>query len=61
LPGRSRTERARTAEKQVVFDISAEKKLMRASAEKSLESATECGKVDAGRDARRESCLVRWR
>jgi hypothetical protein len=38
--------------KQVVFEINAKKKRVRARAEKSLESATECGKVDAGRAAR---------
>jgi hypothetical protein len=37
--------------KQVVFEINAKKKRMRACAKKSLESATECGKVDAGRSA----------
>ena len=55
-----RTERARAAEKQVVFEINAKKKRMRAGAKTSLESATECGKVDAGA-APRQSCLVRWR
>jgi hypothetical protein len=33
---------------------------MRARAKKSLESATEYGKVDAGRAAREKLCLVRF-
>jgi hypothetical protein len=37
--------------KQVVFEINAKKMRMRASAKKGLESATECGKVNAGRAA----------
>jgi hypothetical protein len=47
--------------RQVVFKIKAKKTRMRANAEKSLESATECGKVDAGRAAPRCLCLVRSR
>jgi ribosomal protein L18 len=45
--------------KRIVFEINAKKKRVRACAEKSLESATECGKLDAGRAAplRKESCV----
>jgi hypothetical protein len=37
------------------------KKRVRAHAEKSLESATKCAKVDAGRAARKKFSLVRFR
>jgi hypothetical protein len=47
--------------KQVVSETNEKKMRLRARAKKSLESATECGKVDAGRAAPRESCLVRGR
>ena len=36
------------SKKQVVFEINAKKKRVRACAEKSLESATECGKNTGG-------------
>ena len=38
----------------------AKKVRVRACAKKSLESATECGKVDAGRAAPRKSSVVRF-
>jgi hypothetical protein len=45
--------------KQVDFEMNAKKKRVRACAEKSLESATESGRVDAERSAPRKLCLVR--
>ena len=44
--------------KQVVFEINAKKKRMRARSGKSLESATESGRVDAGRAAREKIALA---